>query len=63
MRVHVDASVCQGHGACVMVCPEVFHADEQGFAVVERAEVPSALEDALRRAESQCPERAIQLDD
>lgn len=63
MRVHVDASVCQGHGTCVMVCPEVFHADEQGFAVALRAEVPTPLEDALRRAESQCPERAIQLDD
>jgi ferredoxin len=46
-----------------MVCPEVFSADEQGFAVVENAEVPAALEDALRRAESRCPERAIQLED
>lgn len=46
-----------------MVCPEVFSADEQGFAVVEHADVPAALENALRRAESQCPERAIHLDD
>ena len=46
-----------------MVCPEVFSADDQGFAVIENAEVPAALEDTVRRAESQCPERAIEIDD
>ena len=46
-----------------MVCPEIFRADEQGFAVVEHADVPPTHEDTLHRAESQCPERAIQLDD
>ena len=63
MRVHVKANECQGHGTCVMVCPEVFSADEQGFAVVENAEVPAALEDTVQRAESRCPEWAIQLED
>ncbi len=62
MRVYVKENECQGHGTCVMVCPEVFSADEQGFAVVENAEVPAALEDAVRLAESRCPERAIQLE-
>jgi len=46
-----------------MACPEVFSADEQGFAVVENAEVPAALEDTVRLAESRCPERAIELED
>lgn len=63
MRVRIDATVCQGHGQCVMVCPEVFAADEQGFGVVVRAEVPAALEEAVRRAERQCPERAIGLEE
>jgi ferredoxin len=61
VRVRVDAAVCQGHGQCVMICPEVFRADEQGFAVAPREDVPAALEDAVRRAERQCPERAIEL--
>ncbi|MDG2333070.1 MAG: ferredoxin [Myxococcota bacterium] len=63
MRVHIKENECQGHGTCVMVCPEVFSADEQGFAVVENPEVPAALEDTVQRAESRCPERAIQLED
>jgi len=46
-----------------MACPEVFSADEQGFAVVENAEVPAELEDTVRLAESRCPERAIQVED
>lgn len=45
-----------------MVCPSVFGADEQGFAVVKDPEVPEALADALRRAETQCPERAIHVE-
>lgn len=62
MRVRVDAAACQGHGQCVMICPEVFGADEQGFAVVRREDVPAALADAVRRAALQCPERAVQID-
>jgi ferredoxin len=63
VRVHIKEDECQGHGNCEMVCPEVFSADEQGFAVVENAEVPAALEDTVRLAESRCPERAIQIED
>jgi len=61
VRVRVEATVCQGHGQCAMICPEVFQADEQGFAVVPREEVPLELEETVRRAERQCPEQAIEL--
>jgi ferredoxin len=62
VRVRVDPAACQGHGQCALICPEVFGADEQGFAVVGSADVPAALAEAVRRAELQCPERAIQID-
>ena len=63
MRVLIKENECQGHGSCEIVCPEVFSADEQGFAVVENAEVPAEFEDSVRLAESRCPERAIQIED
>ena len=33
-RVSTDLERCQGHGKCVIECPEVFDADEQGYVVV-----------------------------
>ena len=63
MKVRVDPDACQGHGQCVMVCPEVFRADEQGFSYLESDEVSTALEAAVRKAERQCPERAISVVD
>jgi ferredoxin len=62
MRVVVDTAKCQGHGQCVMTCPEVFSADAQGFAVVERAELPAELAEKAERAELRCPERAIRIE-
>lgn len=61
MRVHVDMTRCQGHGQCVLTCPEVFSADEQGFVVVKDPEVPAALAEKVERASLRCPERAIHV--
>jgi ferredoxin len=59
MRVTVDADRCEGHARCWSVCPEVFALDDEGHAVVERPDVPAGLEDKVREAERNCPERAI----
>jgi ferredoxin len=61
MRVRIDPERCQGHGMCNMVCPEVFHYDDQGFGYVvpEYERVPEWLADGVRLAEIQCPERAV----
>jgi ferredoxin len=61
MRVAIDSKRCQGHGMCNMVCPQVFRYDDEGFGdvVPEHETVPAALEDEVRLAEMQCPERAI----
>jgi ferredoxin len=61
MRVVIDPKRCQGHGMCNMVCPQVFRYDDEGFGYVvpEHETVPTALEDEVRLAEIQCPERAI----
>jgi len=55
----VDAECCVGHGRCYEICPEVFEEDEAGHAQAHPGPVPPALEDAVHRAEANCPERAI----
>ena len=63
MKVHVNANVCAGFGVCLGRCPEVFELHADGYAVVLVSEVPPELEDAVRRAVSQCPAGAISLSD
>jgi ferredoxin len=64
MRVEIDAEMCQGHGRCAVVCPELFDTDDSGYGFV-RPEVPDALTADLvslaRQAVLNCPERAITL--
>lgn len=61
MKVSLDEDVCQGHARCWAICPEVFDLDDEGHAVVLVAEPPAELEDKVREAERNCPERAIRL--
>jgi ferredoxin len=61
VHVAVDAKRCQGHNRCVVICPEVFEADDQGYSVVELSEVPPELRERVRLAEADCPEAAIDV--
>lgn len=63
MRVSVDGSRCHGHQMCAIASPQVFGNDEYGNAVVLLGPVPVELEASVRRAEANCPERAITLHD
>jgi ferredoxin len=45
---------------CAISAPEVFGSDDYGNAVVLiDGPIPTALEAATRRAEANCPERAV----
>ena len=61
MKVRIDKEACQGHGQCVILGPEVFEYDEQGFGVVRNEVLPEAAERDCERAEASCPERAIHI--
>ncbi|MCV7056936.1 ferredoxin [Mycolicibacterium gilvum] len=63
MRVAVDEDRCAGHGMCLTLCPEVFQMTDDGWAVADPADVPAGLEDAVREAIDNCPERAISEND
>lgn len=59
MKVSVNNDLCAGFGICLGLAPEVFELHEDGYAVVQTAEVPPELEDIVRRAATQCPAQAI----
>ena len=63
MRVIVDGDRCHGHQMCAIASPEVFGSDDYGNAVVLLDPVPLGLEASVRRAEANCPERAITLEE
>lgn len=64
MRAYVDDSKCQGHTLCSLAAPAIFKLrEEDGHSYVEDHEVPPELEEAARRAEAGCPERAIILEE
>jgi len=63
MRVTVDATKCHGHQMCAIASAQVFGSDEYGNAVVLLDPVPPDFEMSVRRAEANCPERAITLDE
>jgi ferredoxin len=61
MKVRVNSEICAGFGICTGIAPDVFELHEDGYAVVLVSEVAPGDEDAMRRAESQCPARAISI--
>ena len=63
MKVHLDAGICAGFGVCLGLCPELFELHDDGYAVVQVSDVPPELEDAVRKAASQCPSNAISVSD
>jgi ferredoxin len=63
MHVHIDRSLCTGHGRCFSLAPEVFGYDDEGFSVLKLETIPSGLEAAARRGAGGCPERAVTLAD
>jgi ferredoxin len=64
MKVRVDGDACHGHQSCAIAAPEVFGADDYGNAVVLiDGTIPAELESKVRRAEGNCPERAVILED
>lgn len=65
MRVVLDSELCQGHGRCYALAPDLFDSDDDGYGFVIPADgvVPEGLEDAARLAADNCPEFAITIEE
>jgi ferredoxin len=60
VKLQIDAKVCQGHGRCYDLAPDLFGDDEEGFGqVLADGIVPPGKEQEARLAVANCPERAI----
>lgn len=62
MKVHVDMNLCQSHGECVIVAPDVFTLGEDDILVWSE-EVPDDRRAAMEAAVDACPMMAIRLED
>ncbi len=61
MRLRVNPIMCEAHGLCVELLPELIRRDEWGYPIIEQAQVPSELEDLARKAADACPTLALLL--
>ena len=61
MRISIDPSLCQGHGRCYDLAPDLFGADDEGYATLlaPGGQVPADLEDDAHLAADNCPEAAV----
>ena len=60
-QIIIDTYLCNGCGACVELCPEVFKLDEMtGKATLTILE--PILTDAVLQAAAFCPEKCIEIE-
>ena len=64
MKVQIDANSCQGHGRCYDLASCLFGEDDEGYGtVLGDGTVPPGQARDGRLAVSNCPERAIELEE
>lgn len=62
-RLHLDATRCDGHGICVLACPDLISLDPWGYASTVPVEVEgAAFARHARKAVAMCPAAALWLE-
>ena len=62
MKVQISSELCQGHGRCYDLAPDLFGEDDEGYGTVRGdGTVPPGRQDDARLAARNCPERAIEV--
>ena len=59
VRVEVNPNICEGHGQCNAVAPEVYDLDDGGYCLIHHPEVPADLESQTEAGALACPVQAI----
>lgn len=61
-KVFIDWTLCQGHGLCADIIPELIRLNPDGFPSVADAVVPMHLQGAAQRAVRRCPALAMRIE-
>lgn len=59
VQVEVNPNICEGHGQCNAIAPEVYDLDECGYCLIRDPEVPPELEAQADEGARACPVQAI----
>ncbi len=59
--LRVDPIMCEGHGLCAELLPEMISLDEWGYPLLDPRPVPPALAAEARLAVAYCPTLALRL--
>lgn len=59
MALSIDRARCQGHGRCVVVAPDLFDIDDDGYGVVLNPDPGPSVAHDVSAAVGACPEQAI----
>ena len=62
-KIHVDWTLCRGHGLCADILPQVFQLGADGFPTVAQAQVPRYAEAEAKRAVRRCPALALRIEE
>ncbi len=61
IKVNIDLNLCQSHGECVAIAPDLFQLDENDF-IVWQEEVDDGRRADLEAAVNTCPMTAISIE-
>jgi ferredoxin len=61
LKIKVDAKLCELHGQCAFVAPELFRVEGENLVFEES--VPAILREKARMAAKVCPQLAITVTD
>lgn len=62
VKVSVDDDVCEAHGQCNIIDPELFPLDDEGYCAIGRDKpVPPGKEAAAEQGVDVCPVQALWL--
>jgi ferredoxin len=62
VKLQINSDLCQGHGRCYDLAPDLFGDDDEGYGqVLGDGTVSADKEHDARKAVANCPEHAIEL--
>ncbi len=63
MRLQVNPIMCDAHGLCAELLPELIRLDDWGYPIIDQPTVPQAMLPLAKRAASACPTLALLLEE